>query len=368
MDIALAIAAIGLLVFLAHLFTAVFEQTRLPDVLWLILIGLLLGPLLGFVEPEDFGAVGGVVTTITLIILLFEEGVGLSLTVLRQAARGTLGLTLTGFAATAGAVGACALALTDLDPVAALMLGAIVGSTSPAVVIPLVKQLRMGEESRTILFLESAASDVLSIVVAIALVELHRLGELRVGLMVGEILSSFVLASLLGIGSGFLWSMLLDKVRNLKHAVFTTPAFLFVVFGVTELLGFSGYIAALAFGVTLGNIEAVELPRLKQLTPLVPLTFNDTERVFFAEVAFLLKTFFFVYVGLSVHLTDVGVVSVAGALTLAIYLMRVPVVRLTVRRTTPVGDASLMAVMAPKGLAAVVLSAMPLQAGIPGGD
>ncbi len=368
MDVALAITAIGLLVFLAHLFTAVFEHTRLPDVLWLILIGLLLGPVLGLVQPEHFGAVGPVFTTITLIILLFEEGIGLSLSVLRQAVRGTLALTLASFAVTTAAVGACALALTGLDPVAAFMLGAIVGSTSPTVVIPLVRQLDIQDESRTILFLESAVSDVLSIVVTIALVELYKLGELRVGLVIGAILSSFVLASILGVASGFFWSMLLHKVRNLQHAVFTTPAFLFVVFGLTEQLGFSGYIAALAFGITLGNIQSVELPRLKQLTPLVPLAFNETERVFFAEVAFLLKTFFFVYVGLSVRLTDVLVVSIAGALTLAIYLLRLPVVRSSVQRATPAADASLMAAMAPKGLAAVVLSAIPLQAGVPGGE
>lgn len=368
MEVALAITAIGLLVFLAHAFTAIFRQTKLPDVLLLIIIGLCLGPLLGLVTPADFGAVGPVFTTVTLIILLFEEGSGMSLAVLRQSVRGTLSLTLTSFLLTMAAVGVVAWQLTDLGPIASFMLGAIVGSTSPAVVVPLVRQLNLQGESRTILFLESAFSDVFSIVVTLALLELHRLGELRVGFMVGHLLASFLLASILGVASGFLWALLLNKVRTLQNAVFTTPAFLFVVFGVAELLGFSGYIAALAVGVTLGNVEAVELSKLKELTPLVPITFNETEKIFFSEVAFLLKTFFFVYVGLAVQLTDVWVVSVAFLLTLVIFLLRIPVVRLSVHKSTPASDASLMAAMTPKGLAAVVLASIPLQQGMPGGE
>lgn len=82
---------------LAHVFTAIFRQTTLPDVLLLIVIGLCLGPLLALVTPADFGAVGPIFTTVTLIILLFKEGSGMSLAVLRQSVRGTLPLLLTSF-------------------------------------------------------------------------------------------------------------------------------------------------------------------------------------------------------------------------------------------------------------------------------
>ncbi len=367
-EIAVTITSVGILVFLAHLFTGVFQQTRLPDVLLLIIIGLFLGPVFGLVTPAHFGAVGSVFTTVTLIVLLFEEGSGISLDVLWKAMRGTSSLTLVSFLVTMAAVGTVAMALTEMDPIVCYMLGAIVGSTSPAVVVPLVRQLDMQESSRTILFLESAVSDVFSIVVALALVELYKLGQLRLGLMVGHILSSFVLASLLGIGSGYLWSILLNKVRTLKNAIFTTPAFVFVVFGIAEILGYSGYIAALAFGVTLGNIGTFKILPWRRYIPHDPITFNEIEKVFFSEVAFLLKTFFFVYVGLSVQLTDLWVISLGFLLTVTIFALRIPVVRLSVQKSTPVADASLMAAMTPKGLAAVVLAAIPLHEGIEGGE
>ena len=47
--------SIGLIIFAAHFFTALFERTRVPDVLPLIFIGILIGPLFGIVSPDDFG-------------------------------------------------------------------------------------------------------------------------------------------------------------------------------------------------------------------------------------------------------------------------------------------------------------------------
>ena len=84
MEHALVLVFIGLLVFLAHLFVALFERTRVPDVLYLILIGVIVGPVLGIVSPEDFGKVGGVFTTVALVVILFEAGLELSVESLRS--------------------------------------------------------------------------------------------------------------------------------------------------------------------------------------------------------------------------------------------------------------------------------------------
>ena len=56
--VAQIIAFVGLLVFAAHLFTGIFSKTRIPDVLLLIAIGIVVGPLLGLVSPDQFGSVG----------------------------------------------------------------------------------------------------------------------------------------------------------------------------------------------------------------------------------------------------------------------------------------------------------------------
>ncbi len=108
------------------------------------------------------------------------------------------------------------------------------------------------------------------------------------------------------------------------------------MFGVSELLGYSGPVAALAFGATLGNIELFRLPLLKRYVPHESVALDETEKVFFSEVIFLLKTFFFVYIGLSIQLADFWLISFGLILTLLLFLLRIPVVRLSIHKSTPI--------------------------------
>ena len=150
--------------------------------------------------------------------------------------------------------------------------------------------------------------------------------------------------------------------------MFTTPAFVFLLFGIVELLGYSGYVAAAVFGAVLGNIEVFHgMAWMRRYLPQEPISLNSAERVFLGEVVFLLKTFFFVYVGVSIRFTDVRIVYVALALTALIFLIRIPAAWIGLERKTPVRDASLVAIMSPKGLAAVVLASMPLEQHVPNG-
>ncbi len=70
-DIALIIAVVGGLIFLAHLFLHIFNRTRVPDVLLLIVVGIILGPASNLVPIESFGLVGPILVTVTLVVILF---------------------------------------------------------------------------------------------------------------------------------------------------------------------------------------------------------------------------------------------------------------------------------------------------------
>ena len=361
------IAFVGLLVFLAHLFTAMFSRTKVPDVLMLIIIGLVSGPVLHVVTPEHFGAVGPVFSTVALVIILFEGGMGLRLRDLHRTFGGMLNLTLTTFIITVTASASTAHYMAGVSIYGSVMLGAVLGATSPAVVIPLVKQLKMKAHARTILTMESATSEVLCIVLVIALIEAYVTPEVNAGYMVGKVIASFFIASFLGVVGAVGWSTLLSRVRTLENSIFTTPAFVFIIYGIVELLGYNGPIAALAFGVTLGNIWIFNRPSFRKFLPVEPIAPNRTEKIFFSEFVFLLKTFFFVYIGISMKFAESWVLFTGVVITLLIYIFRIPVVRLTVDRTNTVEEASIMSVMVPKGLASAVVASLPLQAGFPEG-
>lgn len=367
-DIAPIIAFVGLLVFLSHLFSGIFSRTRVPDVLLLIIIGICLGPISGLVSPSHFGAVGPVFVTITLIVILFESGTALKLSTLRSALGGAVKLATIGFFLTMGVVAALALWLTDLELITAFILGAIVASTSEAIVIPLVKQLKTQEETQTLLSLESSVNDVLSVVIAIALIEAYTLGEFQVAPVTGKLISSFVVAIFFGFLGAFIWAILLNRIRALKNAMFTTVAFVFAIFGGAEVLGFNGAIAALAFGITIGNVESIRFPTLKKPLAGKPVGLTGAERAFFSEGSFLLKTFFFVYLGICLEFTNPLLIGLGLFLTIMAFILRIPAVKVSVNKLTPMKDTSIMAIMAPKGLAAAVLASIPLQQGITGGE
>lgn len=367
-QITLTIVFVGVLVFAAHLFAQFFRSKKVPDVLLLIIIGLILGPITGLVEQRSFGQIGSVFANITLVIILFEGGTSLRLDVLRTAIRGTASLTTVNFAISAIIIGLATLVVFDFNPILSFMLGAFLGGTASAIVIPMVAQLNLQPASKTILILESAVTDVLCVVVGLAFLEAAKLGAINIGTMFGNLVSGFFFSAVIGVIGGLGWSFLINRARNLENSIFTTPAFVFIVYGVAELPGFSGAIAALMFGITMANIDMVPQTMLQKYTRFVPHTLNETERVFFSEVVFLLKTFFFVYIGVSIALNDFFSLAIGAILTLLLFAFRIPIVKISVRPSIPIEDRVIMSVMVPKGLAAAVLASLPAQAGIQGGE
>jgi len=370
-DTALVIASVGILIFAAHLFEAVFRQTRIPDVLPLVIIGLLLGPLFNIATPTHFGAVGPVFTTITFILILFDAGIGLSISAFRETYKETFMLSTVSYIVTVIAVGAAGFFLTDLGIVRSLLLASVVGGMSSAIIAPMLDKLKMQTGSKAVLLLESSITDVYCVIATISLIEITKLGDITefdIGLTFGKVIASFALAIVLGVVSALGWSVILNKVRNLQNSTFTTAAFVFVVFGLAEWLGYSGAVAALVFGITLGNIGSVRLPRLRNHVYSSPSELNINEKAFFSELVFILKTLFFVYMGISLHLANWWLILIGLILTVIIYVIRLPVVRFTVVRSTPVSDASMLAVVIPRGLAAAVLASIPFQQGVSGGE
>ena len=360
------ILGLGLLYFFAHLLAISFDRTRVPDVLVLTVVGILVGPALGWVAPEAFGEAGHVLTTLALAVILFEGGTTLDLPEIGRSARHTLQVTLSTVAATILLVGVGAHLALDLSWMNSFLVGTIVSGTSPAVVIPMVRSLKVRENASTLMTLESALADVVSIVLTFALIEAATQGQIHIGETVGRTLSALVFATVIGIAGGLGWLLVWDRVRRLPSTIFTTLAGAFILYGLAELLGFSGPIAVLAFGVTLANHQHVGLPSFFSRRPLTGV--RPTESEFYGEIVFLLKTFFFVYLGISMRFDSPGLLLIALALTVLVYLARF----LLTARLAPEGatrrEAVIISLMIPKGLAAAVLAGLPAEAGIPEGQ
>ncbi len=347
---------------MAHLFSALFEKTRVPDILPLVFIGLCLGPFTGLVKPEIFGTFGHAFTLIALVVIMFESGLDLNFYEIKDAIRVAAKLSFLTYFAILIVATVVSITFLGLSVLETLMLGSAVAATSAPIVSSLVSKLPIKEETRTTLILESAISDVVCILSCLAFLAAIQTGQANPATMLGRIIASFVLAALLGFVSAYGWSVVLQKIRQLGNSSFTTPAFVLILYGLSEMLGYSGVMAALAFGITLGNIHSFKLPKLKELKPI---SLNEIERTFLGEITFLLRSFFFVYLGISVSLHDWATILLGLLIVLASLLFRMLVVRFSMnQKKFLLLDASLASVVIPKGLAAAALASLIGQSGI----
>ncbi|PCJ89441.1 MAG: sodium:proton exchanger [Flavobacteriales bacterium] len=367
MTTSLVIIFLGLLIFGAHFFNALFDRTKIPNVLLLLLIGVVIGPVLGFVRPEHFGEVGVIFSTLTLIILLFESGINLRLQQLAQSIGSAFLLAAFNFLASAVIATLVAHSFTSLSLISATFFGIIVAGTSSAVVIPMINQLKMNQRGATILLLESALTDVLCLVIGLALLSSMKKGIVEPNVIISTIFSSFIIAMLFGIAGGIVWSLLLEKIRQIRNSTFMNLAFVFIVYGVTEVLGFNGGIATLSFGIALGNAFLFQKTFLRKIIPAKELL--PTEKSFFAELVFILSTYFFVYVGVCIQFGNPLIYLLGLLIVAAIIAIRPLSIKVFIKsKEMTFKDLSIMAVMAPKGLVPAILASIPLQLGLAGGQ
>ena len=361
-QIGLTIAIIGLLIFTAHLFSEIFSRKRIPDVLFLIIIGLLIGPVFHWISPESLGNAGSLFSGITLVTILFESGTQLRFSALKDSFSGALKLTALNFILSAVVVWLVGWLVLGLDPAVSMILGCMLGGTASAVVIPIVRQLHMSEKPAIMLILEAAIGNVFSIVLALALMQAVKSKHLEFGAILGNIFSSFILATVMGLFGAIFWALILDQIRNIKYSILTTPAFVFIIYGLNEWMGFSGAIAALAFGIGLANIDAIYNAWLKKFIKKVPVNLNETERSLFSELVLLLKTFFFIYVGISIQLTHWHPIVIGLGISILLFIFRIPAVRFAISRKEgiPYKELAFMSALNPKGLTAAVLATQAL--------
>jgi potassium/hydrogen antiporter len=363
MQTSIIIIIIGLFIFWGHYLNGIFERRSIPDVLGLMLIGMLLGPIFHLVDPTSFGQFGPLFSNLVLIFILFESGTDLRISEVKASFKESAGITTLGFLVTWVIVAVMCYLILHLPILTCLFIGATLGGTSSAVVVGLVKKVDVKPKTATTLIMESAETDVFTLAIPLSILGLMMSGEIRAETVLSQFIASLVIALLMGIGGAFLWSFILNKIPNLKSTKFSTPAFLFILYGLTEYLNYSGPITALSFGIAIGNLQYFEPKLLERIIPNQSIVLSQIEKDFFSELVFLLRTFFFVFIGISIQINRLDWLMWGAIITLVLYASRIIIVKLIVTRDTPLLDKSIMSIMIPKGLGAAVIATLPLQRG-----
>lgn len=334
-----------------------FERTRISDVLLLIAFGVLVGPALHLIPTNAFTDAAPFITSLALAMIMFEGGLELRATdIVKGAGRGAL-LAIISFVLGTAGMATVAHYWIHLDWLPSILLGAALGHTSSVVVFPILKKLGLSDRVRAMLGIESAIAEVLSVVSVITIAEAIVLGNADVGHAASQMAAQFSVAIVLGIVGGILWSRLLIPLSTKRYSYMLTLAAILALHVGTGALGGSSPISVLVFGIIVGNSETV------RKTGLAVGDFSPEMRTFQGEISFFLRTFFFVYLGLTLSLgslLNLEFVKAAGLLVGAIFLARIITARvsLTGKAREP-RAAAILGIMIPRGLAAAVLAGIP---------
>ena len=251
------IISLAILIFLSHLFSAMFVKTRMPEVVPLLILGIIIGPILKIVSPSDFGMVDQVFSRVLLIVILFESGLGLRISQIRSTWEQSSRLTVISFVIIMCIVALLAKIALGLHWAYAIILGSILADNSFAIIIPLISKLNISNNIKTVLLTESTMGGVISIVVTMTLLSMAKIQSFDPSLIIAKIIYTFMVSCTVGGAAAIFWTTVLNKVRKLENGIFLTLAFVLVVYSVCETLGSDGSIGAFIFGIVAGNIRTI---------------------------------------------------------------------------------------------------------------
>ena len=354
--------AAGVVIFLGVAGEAFFKKTGIPDVAFLMILGVIIGPVFGLIQPEAVIQVVPYFAALALIIIMFDGGLNLDIKHVIKTAHFSVTLAVLGFILSVVMITLAAHFALGWLWLESILLGSIVGGSSSAIVFGLVRNVKISEETKSMLSFESALTDILATIIAFILFEAVLAGHFDLQTLQETIGRAVVVGLVLGFGVGIPWMYVSTKLGNAQHAYMLTLGVLFVLFFLANSFGESGALTALVFGLMIGNkvhlakILKFKLPRIEMDDP----THN--------QLTFLVRSFFFVFVGLMASFGQIEYLLFGVLITIAVYFGRILVGKITLTKRFSLLDRAVTNSMIPRGLAAAVLATYPITMGIPNAE
>ena len=236
---------------------------RVPEIVFLLGIGALLGPSGLEVLDVPLDSLGAqLVFTLGVSAILFYGGLNLSLEILRKVWLSLGLLAVLGVIVTAVITGAAAALVFGLPFEQGLLIGAVLSPTDPAILIPLFIGSRLRAKVAQTVVAESAFNDPTGAVLALAVAGALLSGKNSVTGPAGDFLGQLALSSVGGVLAGVVLSAAISSRRTGIWRESSAIAVLAVVamsYVSLDFAGGSGYLGAFLAGLIVGNMKMLGL-------------------------------------------------------------------------------------------------------------
>jgi cell volume regulation protein A len=364
----LIVAAILFVGFLANV---LFKKTGWPEILFLILVGVIIGPILGLISKNALQPALPLISTFTLLMVLLRGGLELDISEVVSGSARSLFQAFAYFFFGMILIAGFLHLLVGWDVVSSLMLGSILSQTGEVVIIPLARRVRLKPQSVILLSLEAVMTSIFNIVFFYAFLQAQMIGVFDLPGTVIQIGASFLVGTAIGALMGIVWIRVLVSLGKQELAYMITIGYVFLVYGVSEFLMGSGPLAVLAFGLVLGN--ELRFKRVLRFLKVNIMTMSFTEvksylTRFQVELSFILRAFFFVLLGLFFELSQesLNALLVYALPIIGILLAtRFVIVSASTRQSPMAEDKYTIMAMCALGMTPVLLSFIALQSNLP---
>lgn len=253
---AVLLAVFGVLMAFCVLFARPMNRAGVPIVLLFLVLGMLGGSEgIGGIAFDNHGTAFRL-GTIALVLILIDGGLNTSVRAIRASLGPSGVLATVGVAGTAAALALVARAM-GLSWQVALLIGAIVSSTDAAAVFAVLRagSIRLKDRVRNVLEVEACANDPMAVILTVAVIDAVSAGRPPGWGLLLEVPLQLAIGGAAGVAIGYVWRFLLARVQVSAGGLLpvVTLAAGFVAFGAATLAHGSGFLAAFAAAVVLGN-------------------------------------------------------------------------------------------------------------------
>ncbi|MDP8012198.1 MAG: cation:proton antiporter [Thermoplasmata archaeon] len=352
----LLLIALAVIILLGYLSDALFRMTRIPEILILLLIGIILVPV-GHIIPEkyttvlrDFVPLFG---SIALIMIMFDGGRKIDFEATVSGSGKGLILAVLDVSFSMIFISLLMHYIFYWPFIYGAILGTIIGETTAVVIVPVATRIKIPNALYNMAITEATFNSVVDILLFYLLLVLFSGSTFVVSSYTKYAVDYLSVAVFLGLIVGFLWLFTLNILKGAKGYV-ATLGIAFLLYGVVDYLGGAAVFAIFIFAIIIGNYKTIG----KHLNLKIDIHENEMSIVE-NELEFIVRTFFFVFIGM-IAIISISYFVYALIITVILVLIRIAEVKLVVKEREYQG---FMVSLLPRGLTVAVLASLLLSMG-----
>lgn len=342
---------IPLLLLLALCCQWVAWRVRLPAILFLLVVGLVVGPVSGWIQPDAlFGDLLMPMVSLSVAIILFEGSLTLNVAELKGVSKVVQRMITVG-ALTTWIIVACATHwIFDFSWQISALFGAVVIVTGPTVIVPMLRSVRPTQKLANILRWEGIAIDPVGALMAVLTYEfiLASSEHPAISHIMWLFFQTILVGMFIGVAAGWLLGRLLTNNLIPEYLQnFATLSLVLLSFSVSNAIAHeSGLIAVTVMGMWLTNKTKVDIHPI--------LNFKE-------HLSLLLISMLFIVLAARIDLVQLSQ-FVGSALVLLLVLQFVArpakILVSTIGLDVTWPERGLLAWIAPRGIVAAAISAI----------